>query len=266
MLRSVIDHARDRSVSCLLSEAYDEASVLDDAVDAMLSALDCESPECDRTLPVQLRLDRAIADAAQITDSWASRITAFRADSDLALSAVSQRHSEECEALKAAWARPEALLPFSKPSPALLQLRRRQKSLALARDYGEAKALKQECDRMLQEEAAAAGLRAAEAMRADFAQLCERQRREREGFAEHTRACVVKMEGRRAKELRANENLRRQLQCRIGIGRKPAIVVPKVVGAAHSWHAPSVDVLRRLNSYKKAPETVRVPVKLVPLK
>jgi hypothetical protein len=99
------------------------------------------------------------------------------------------------------WARETALLPYSKPSPELLQLRKMQKALAIAKRFPEAKAVKEKADGMQAAEARAGEIRAKASIRAGFEALKERQQRAIECFEEHERRSITFVEQERARAI-----------------------------------------------------------------
>jgi hypothetical protein len=258
MVPAVVDYARDRCCDFLIAEDYDSAAEMDQAVDILLASLQSERPQSDVSRSLQRRLEQANAQSERIVQTWDERIAEFRMKAGKAFEEMEKRHSEELERLKEEWTQPKALEPFSKPSPALLQLRRQQKSLAIVRNYAVAKELKEECERMMKEEAVAGGMRASETMKAEFAMLKERHQREIEGFQEHEKACIIKMEARKDRELRANENLKKQLHLKVLAAQRPGIVTPQLKKSLRK----SDGTIRKLVTYKKASEGVRVPVQL----
>jgi hypothetical protein len=134
--------------------------------------------------------------------------------------------------------------------------------LAMVRSYDAAKQLKEECERLMADEAAAAGQRATEAMRTDFAQLKERQTREVACFVEHARAHIIRIEAQRDAELRANENLRKKLEGRLAANRRPGIIAPKIKAARSSPSPISTGTLLQLTSFRKQPDTARLAVRI----
>jgi hypothetical protein len=231
----------------------------------MLTSLQTEAVNFaleEQTASIQKRLNSANERSAQIEGDWNSKIQQFKSEANATIVKIEERHSIEQRELQAEWDRPEALLPFSKPSPTLLQLRKQKKALAIVRSYEEAKRLKEECERLMEEEAVVAGQRAAEAMRAEFVQLRERQKREVDCFVEHAKAHIARLETQREAELRANENLKKQLQARLAANRRPSIVAPRARVARSSPSPLSPGTMMRLNSFRKEADGAKLSVKL----
>jgi hypothetical protein len=258
LLQAVVDLARTRSCQLLLAEDYDLAALHDHAVDVMISSLHADhSVQNERAASLQRRLEAASARGLAIAADWDSQISDFRAEANRAISAIGDRHIAEQRALQAEWALPAALLPFSKPSAALLALRRAKRAVAMTRDYHAARALREECERKAREEAAAAGQRAADAMRADVAMLRERQQREIDCFVQHARAHIARLTTQRDVEMRANENLRHKLKVRLKTAG-PAVVTPKI-----GWSSRiAPETMRRLNSYRREADNARLEVRV----
>jgi hypothetical protein len=267
MISSVVDYARAKSCALLFAEDYDAAAEIDTAIDIMLSSLASEqtaSVRGEQLATLKLRLSLALQIRREIVAAWEMRIADFRREADDALGRMAARHEMERRDFQSEWSRPEALVPFSKPSPTLLQLRKMQKTLALTHDYAGAKQIKEECQRLTREESAAGGQRATEAMRSAFLQLRERQQREVECFDEHGRQHIASLEAQRDAELRANEKLQRQLRTKVAAGRKTAkVVVPSVRQTAKGFQMPmSGKIMRQLYVYKTENEPRRLDIRI----
>jgi hypothetical protein len=126
-----------------------------------------------RSSPAQLsaRLDR-IESHYSIQRETADR------DAERQRAALKRRHESERERFAKYWESSASLLKFSKPSPALLDLREVQRRMTVVMDFEGAEYMKQVADALEILEAVEAQKRAEQAMKVAAAQLSRRQERE----------------------------------------------------------------------------------------
>jgi hypothetical protein len=92
--------------------------------------------------------------------------------------ALARRHEAERERFLKYWERPTILLKFSKPSPALLDMREVQRRMTIVMDFAGAEYMKQQADALEMREAQEANDRAARTMKTAASHLRRRQERE----------------------------------------------------------------------------------------
>jgi len=164
---------------------------------------------------LQQRLETAEQAQKDLSEHWNAIIQNCKAKASESRQCVVERHQAEILAFEEAWSRPEAMLPFSKPSSKLLQIRKMQKSLALSRNFAEAKSLKQQAEQLQREESQAAEKRATQAMKLEYQQLMESHQRELECEELNWTRKLTVLETERDKAIAANEKLQKQLTARV---------------------------------------------------
>jgi hypothetical protein len=273
---AVVDYARKQNLYQLMLEDYDSALRIDEAIDSLLNSLhddqsnnDCEQQEQN------FREKFALAESMQkeLTEEWSQRIAKFKERENRKLEELEQRHQQERSDFEASWLRPEALLSFNKPSVGLLQIRQMQKSLAISHHFVLAKQLKMSADQQQKDETFAASRRAQETMRAAFAILIRKQEKEMECFMENGRRQLTQLEADRDARIKANENMRNQLEIRAKWpkhARRPIVTVPQVASRPESRAAMaglvSVRTRSQFATFKKSPEKTRLEVTLGDIK
>jgi hypothetical protein len=203
------------TLSALMSGLYDRATDLKSAAHYISKIHEQElyaEVRDARNRTIADRLALAHKKLNQTIEEWQKIKAVFANEQKADRSAISDRHIVEQEEFEEAWANPAVLTHFSKPSPQLLFLRRQQKKLALARDFSDAKKIRQSADSLEQEEIVHAEIRAGEAMRLAFRQLQDKQRREMECFEEHQSRIEFFLETERENVEEPIRNLIRQLE------------------------------------------------------
>jgi len=172
------------------------------------------------------------------TQEWDRIFDVFYFEQQQQREALLSEHEKAQARYELKWQDPNALIPFSKPSPELLRLRKMQKSLALAKRFKEPRELKEKADAMQIEEARAGEERAKAAIRCGFQALRERQQKEIVGFDGHEERLVTFLELEKARSLEPTVMLIKTLEAAIepnflpekpreGGVRKGAVVTPR---------------------------------------
>ena len=176
------------------------------------------------------------------------------------------RHENEIQAFEQKWQQPEAMAPFSKPSAQLLQIRRQQKAYAIARNFKDAKAMKQRADALQREETVLAQKRAAEAMRADLKVMLERHEREIKCGEENWARKIETLEKEKSRAVEAKTNLARQLAAKISSPKMPKrekVMLPVIErGQSKDTTITTYRTRSRFAEYKRSPERNKLDVKI----
>jgi hypothetical protein len=191
---------KEELINAIVSEDYAFGSQLESAA-ALLRASNTVNHErrLDGERSLSARLEGARRELQAEQGQWLTAITEFQAEQQRLRQEMQARHAAEQIAYEEKWRGAAALIPYTKPSPELLDRRKVQKELALARRFGEAAQLKGEVAAMQAAEAKGGEERAMAAVHAGFAALVERQRRELDCFNEHERRNIAYVEQERTK-------------------------------------------------------------------
>jgi hypothetical protein len=267
----VCNYGRKKSAHLLLAEEYDEAAAVDLAVDIIFVNIrqdECQQDEAAQTQTLEQRLEQVKEDGARIVadnDAW---IGMARDRTRETLQRLLQFHAQECADFKLFWARPEARLPFSKPSPELLQSRQKQKAAALVHDFASAKAMTLQAEALERREAADGARRFASALTVAYAQLIERQQREIDCVVAKGDVNVSVLALGRDQQVRSNDRTQRSLELRIASPKqqkKPTIQLPIVKPRTPltTVAVPGMITQRtrtQLAGYRKSPEMIRLQI------
>lgn len=232
MREAVVDFARKQAIYKLMEEDYDKASKIDEAVAANLQSLrdDHHNIESDMlNSHLKQRLSDAEKSKSNLQDEWKRRIRSFKENEENELQKINERHEQERRLFENHWSQAAILMPFSKPSSSLLQLRSMQKAFALSHDFANARALKISAERKQKEESIEASKKASRSMRKEYLTLIKRQQNEILCFNENSSRKLSKLEAQRDSELKINENVRSQLASRVNKSRnikKPMVLIP----------------------------------------
>lgn len=99
-------------------------------------------------------IDNAEHQLENLTASWEEKIASYASAEQSKLDKMGDKNAAALEKFSEKYESPESLREFSKASPALLQMRERERALLLASDFKEATAARAAAERMEEEEAA----------------------------------------------------------------------------------------------------------------
>jgi hypothetical protein len=231
MRTSLLRHARKQRAAAMLACDYRTAERLHGAVCALSELEKAASRWTDdvcRADSLRARLAAAEARRKALEERWRAALAALAEQRQQSLASVKQRHEADVREFRARWDEPATLLPFQKPSVALLQVRRMQKAFALANEFADARVMRASGERICKEEVEGATKRAALAMASEYDAIVERHEREMDVWAQYWERKKAELELERDAELEVNANLRKTLGARIAepaIGKRPHVPV-----------------------------------------
>ena len=165
------------------------------------------------------RLSEAERSKSSLQDEWKRKIRSFKENEQNELEKINERHEQERRLFENHWSQAAILMPFSKPSSSLLQLRSMQKAFALSHDFVNARQLKITAEKKQKEESIEASKKATKSMKKEYITLLNRQQNEISCFSENCNRKLGKLEQQRDFELKVNENVRSQLASRVNKSR-----------------------------------------------
>ncbi|OHT03817.1 hypothetical protein TRFO_01514 [Tritrichomonas foetus] len=177
----VISLARRDTVIAMLNEDYDRADALENAIAILAQSIKADSSLMEdktSTETIKNRLDLAKASQKQIEAHWNEIIEQQKEIERLRRETLQQSQESDIRSFKEKWEQPEAMIPFTKPSVELLQIRQQQKAYAIAHKFIDAKAMKIKADKLQKIETEIARKRAAQVMKAEYEQILEKHRKE----------------------------------------------------------------------------------------
>ncbi|OHT15631.1 hypothetical protein TRFO_13997 [Tritrichomonas foetus] len=267
----VINYAKKLGSRKMLDEEYDEAKQIDLAVDIMFTSIQQDKEQEDirkQNEVIQKRLEIVIQKRKEIDEKFNAMISEENQYFEEKVEELKEKHFSEIDNFKSVWARPEAIIPFNKPSPQIFQLRKQQKSMALIRDFTNAKVLKKQADNLERKEASQAIKRAEETMKAEYKQLMDRQDREISCLKDNHQKNIANLELNKEKELKAIKNTEQQLKEKLELTksmRKPKVMVP-ILKQKENPNTTGIITYRtrtQVNKFRNKSETGRLPVKMI---
>lgn len=273
MREDILKLARKNGVTATLNEDYVTAEEMDHVVDVMTECLnnDNVSYEVESTTKyLEQRLEQAQLSQKELEKYYDELITQQKEQEQNRKDILRQQHENELRNFEDRWNRPEAMIPYSKPSVQLLQIRRMQKSYAISHHFSEARQMKVKGDNLQKMETAIAQKKASEAMKIEYEQLVEKQQREVECGELNWKRKLETLEAERDKALEANNNLKKQLSNKITSPKrpkKPHVMLPIVSRDVNSSREPakglySYRTRSRFADYKKGSDGNKLDVKL----
>lgn len=150
---------------------------------------------------------------------WKNIFEQYKEETQVQHDELLKRHQDEEDEFASLWGNPENLAYFNKPSAKLLQLRSRQKSLAIARNFAEAKSVKAEVEQLQQIESQEAQRRAVDAMVLAHQAMQARHQREIDCFLEKSKRTEQFLKEEMRKDFLPLEMQMKKLQNNINSGR-----------------------------------------------
>jgi hypothetical protein len=199
-------------------------------------------------------------DQDEINGAWDERMSAFSREDQQKYDEMCAAHQNDMGAFEAFWRDPLNLRAFTKPSGRLLELRKQEKAMGVARLYQRAKEMKQFADKVQRDETVAAQARIVQRMAADRDRLLASQEGERNRHLVHRRAVLTAMEYERNEALRPVLTAIAQLRAKRGARRAPAAPVSR---PGHDGAVQTPRTQRRYAAYRAEEIVPRLEVQPV---
>ena len=260
LVKDLQEYTKMKNEEAIDAEDYDYASQLDVIINLLQKAIAADQASYDnsqKTQQIKSRLETVEQRQQRLKTDYEQKMDYHKRDTQRRLEQLEQEHQQELESFEQQWSSPEAMQQYTKPSKQLLTIRRRQRQLALAHDFEQAKYLKSIAEEMEQKETEEARKKAAEAMKASYLVLLNKQEKERECIIANSERKAKKMESEYQKSLSSNEITQKTLQNMMtATPKKPQVTVPQVDYRSHVGRA------RPKSSFKKVTEGPRLDVKI----
>ena len=166
------------------------------------------------------RLNNLIEQLSKLNKEWDSIFKTFWEEQKQKKYELENKHKNEQIEFEQLWDDPNTFLPFNKPSPQLLQLRKIQKKLAMAKSFDQAKIIKIQADELQNKETEEAEKRALENMENSQLILIDKHRKEIECFNEKEKRTEIYLKGEKFKEVHPLEMQIQQLKLIIDTEKK----------------------------------------------
>ena len=212
MLQPVCNYLDKQVRELIEQEDYDEAEKLTNIKKTLIRKLKPKTAE--DTSKIDERIQRTQADYQEIERKWNELIASQEKKNKSLLSDLEAKHDKELQEFEEKWQNPESLKVYSKPSQYLLQLRKLQRQHAVMREFEKAKTLKAQADKLQAVETKEAQKRAEDAMRTEYIQIVNRQKREIECAKDFGNRKIQQMELQKQHDLNSTNNAIKQLMSR----------------------------------------------------
>ena len=213
--RNVLSLLKKETIRSIVTEEYDYAQSVEEAALYLRRSMEQElmkaKAEHDKQVMEQ-RIDKVRKEILIENEEWDSYLQEFGNEQKKLRLELLQRHKKELKNYEEKWSDPNMMIPFSKPSPQLLQLRRQQKSLALTKNFAEAKLFKQKADELQKKEAVEAEKRAIVSIRNGYQLLLEKHQKEIQCFDEHEQRSLTYIKTEKMKMIEPLEKLYQSLK------------------------------------------------------
>ena len=259
----VVTYAKEETMRSVINEEYERAAKIEKAIKVMMASLrrDEASLDCNQqTLVLKNQLAAAQEQQQSLQTEFQKRITELKDNENRRLDQLYERHEAQRKSFEEDWARPQAVKAFSKPSSSLLQIRKMQKKHALAHDFEQAIRLKAAGDEMQREESDKASKLAQASMKVAYATLIEKQERELDCFMANGHRKLSTLECERDRKLKANENLRSQLETRIKNPKQPRKPRGSMVSSSLDTPIIAMKTRNQFARFKNTSEPTRLTV------
>jgi hypothetical protein len=206
----VLAHLEWRAFDSLRREDYISARKVEDAIGILTDyyrSQKAEDVHSDETAIIRERLSQARDNLKARSREWSHIFGLFQTEQVQLRGELLERHRAEALQFSENWSNPAYMISFTKPSNKLISLRKRQKELALAKDFESALEIKMDVDQLRRAEALTAEERAENSMRLAYETMIERHRREVECFVEHQRRTELFLKKERMRVIEPIERL-----------------------------------------------------------
>ena len=270
MRSELITYTQSLMVEAITKEEYDYAASLDNAMSQFSSSIvvdrkSSNNEEEDKSL--KARIEQTNQRGKEIAEKWAGIITSFKETENQKLDDLSKAHESEKMQFQSRWQQPESLVQFTKPSPALLQLKRQQKAFAIARKFDQAKQLKRMAEQMQKAESQRAIKRANAVMEKQYSILVEKQEKEFKCAVDLSQRKLRELEVQRDREMAANDNLKKQLTTRLNEPKmiKKSNVLPSLDPVLER-NVYTSNARHKMAIYRKSLDKARLEIKATEIK
>ena len=202
------DYIQREQLKAAYEQDYKKAEKLEGWLD-LLNELnqndDSAQREEQRKKELQEKIDKLEQKYNECSQYWNEKMSKTREDHANKIQQLEENHQQEINKFEENWANPENLSQYNKPSMQLMNLRKAEQTLAFAKLFDRAKAVKRQADAVQQYETKEAQRKAVFAMRQNFQQIDERQNREMECLLQHNKTIIDNLEKDREKDLKPIE-------------------------------------------------------------
>ncbi|OHT05985.1 hypothetical protein TRFO_26048 [Tritrichomonas foetus] len=202
-------------LNSLIVQDYDRANELEEVSKLVGDNYECmvnAKIKAEQTKTLETRIELAKKRLQIEIDEWDKILHIFKNEQNKQRHNLEQKILEERNEFENNWSNPEYLIQFNKPSPTLLQLRKQQKALAIAKRFADAKQVKQIADKLQQIESDQAQQRAVSCMKLHYNKMIDDQQRTIECFNDHEKRLEQYLVAEREKVLKPYYMLIKQLE------------------------------------------------------
>ena len=199
----------------IIDQDYDEAERLKEAQDLLAEEASIKSTVTEKkeiVKSINQRIEATKDKLFQAKNEWEAKMAKFDEEIQIKQKELELKQNEELEQFEKTWNNPETLMQFNKPSAALIEIRKLQRSKALSGDFAGAKELKKRGDYLEKEETKRAEERATLSMKQSYEKLVAKHKKEVEYAKQNWQRQRVQYESEKDHEIHTIELALKQLQ------------------------------------------------------
>ena len=271
----IIQHVKYESAQALVNKDYDRAAQLEAVYHLVNDGLEWQANELMKVRAKEI-LDEKIEEAksrlAEEEQKWDRILSQFYDQQERERETLMDAHDEQMQDFEERWSDESAMTKYSKPTRELIELRQREKVMALVKHFEDAKHFCQKADELEVGLAAEAEDRAAADMVKQHDVMMEKQKREVECFDQHEKRIELFLQAEREKaispimkQIEQLENRRRQ---GAPTNKKPKGTAPyvattrtRVCRDAKAIPKRNEETTRALSEFKSREEVPRLAVR-----
>lgn len=209
---SLMSYLRTTQINAFLNEDYQNAERLKIAESILQNPQTRSRSIEDHYASIDDRLSKAEENLNMLEDEYKNKLAQFEEDRAKANVELEKNQQEEIENFENQWDSEKAMLKYQKASPHLLELRFRQKRLALAKEYQYANEIKLQADELQDDETQDAASNASEGLRIAYAQMMEKHQNQKFCFDNKWERHRLELEAKRDEDIQRQQRVIDQLK------------------------------------------------------
>ncbi|KAH0789794.1 hypothetical protein GPJ56_006296 [Histomonas meleagridis] len=249
--KSLIAYLHKVEVDIICAEDYDKATEIDDIINVLTNSL---------TTKQNHDIEQITQTDQQIEEYWNNIIQNEKDKEKKLRIELETKHQLEQESFRSKWDDEYIYTQYMKPSHQLLQIRKKQKSMALIHNFTEAKELKLKGDQLQKKELLTARKIASDVIKAEYQNLIEQQKHETQRHEEEWKRRILTLENEKGRALTANEVLLKQLQNDQKVEVRQKVTLPLMSASTELRVKPIIS--QRNKELRKLSDSKRLDVKV----
>lgn len=209
--QNLLNYIKKSQIDSIINEDYASCDRLRTAETILVNNRMTSRFIVDYYTTIETKLSKAEADLEEIEQCYKERLERFDEEHERMIENIRSTQQEEIDNFESSWGSEKALIPFDKASSGLLDLRFKQKKLALIREFASANQVKKTADELQEIEEGDAFNNAENSMKIAYNQLIEKHNNQFNCFEEKWKMHRFFIESTRDDEIKRQKLLIQQL-------------------------------------------------------